>query len=290
MNQTALIARVAAACGLSKAMARRVVEALFHPEKGVIATALRSDGRVYIAGFGTFAVQRLARANSRNPQAHTRIRHARSVSVTFLASFKRKSAGRSEDARAVKRTVARKRRRNSSGQPPSMPEPPRPASGGDELWLGGEAPGDVQFTIYHPKEIKPRRWYAVLVYVHLPDAIREVQTDSRTHLGSDAAEYGKGRGQTTTVIKRGAEIVVVPELPGCRFNPARASVTWLKDWHRLEFDVRTDPDEADYADEQAVNGRIAFYVGPVLVGEARIWAHTTEHGDGQEVGQPPLNQ
>jgi hypothetical protein len=39
-------------------------------------------------------------------------------------------------------------------------------------------------------------------------------------------------------IARGAEIVVVPELPGCHFNPPRASFLWLEDWHRAEFRVQ----------------------------------------------------
>ena len=68
-------------------------------------------------------------------------------------------------------------------------------------------------------------------------------------------------------------------MPGCRFNPPRASIIWLKDWHRIEFEVQPDPEQSDYAEEQAVNGTIAFYVGPVLVGEARIWAYITEHPD-----------
>jgi hypothetical protein len=149
----------------------------------------------------------------------------------------------------------------------------------DDLLLGEEAPADVQFTTYHPKEMKPRTWYTVLTYVHLPDAAGDVHKDSRRRLVSHAAEYSKGMGKATTVVKRGSEIEIVPELAGCRFNPPRASIIWLKDWHRIEFEVQADPEQSGYAEEHAMNGTIAFYVGAVLIGEARIWAHITEHPD-----------
>jgi len=145
------------------------------------------------------------------------------------------------------------------------------------LWLGGAPTADVQFTTYHPREIVTNHWYALLAYVHLPEMADQIEQDSHLRLGKDAHDYGSGRGRRTSTIKQGAEISVMPELPGCRFNPPRALVTWLKDWHRVEFEVRCEPDTPGYVEDEAVNGRIAFYVGPVLVGEAKIWAHISSN-------------
>jgi hypothetical protein len=137
----------------------------------------------------------------------------------------------------------------------------------------------AQFTVYHPKEIKPAVWYDLLAYAHLPSAFQIVESDSKTRLGPDADDYGKGRGRATQDIKRGAEITVVPELLGCRFNPPSSSFLWLEDWHRAEFRLQADPDLPGFGLGGAVNGRVAFYVGPVLVAEAKIWAHLSDEAD-----------
>jgi hypothetical protein len=137
----------------------------------------------------------------------------------------------------------------------------------------------IQFTAYHPKDVRPETWYTLLAYVHLPEALAAVQSDSRTRLGPQAGNAGQGRSQATQTIAHGAEMVVVPELPGCRFNPPRASFLWLEDWHRAEFRVQATPEQPGFALGQAVNGRVAFYVGPVLVAEVPIWTHVQEEAD-----------
>jgi hypothetical protein len=140
----------------------------------------------------------------------------------------------------------------------------------------------VQFSVYHPKELAPGEWHPLLAYVHLPDTLADVQKDSQARLGAEAADYGRGKGAATAVIRRETEILVVPELPGCRFNPPRATVTWLKDWHRVEFEVEAAPDLPGQVGGQAVNGRVAFFVGPVLVGEVGIWSHLSDEATAPE--------
>ena len=144
----------------------------------------------------------------------------------------------------------------------------------------------IQFTAYHPKEVKPETWYTLLAYAHLPEALAAVQSDSQTRLGLQAGNADQGQSQTIETITRGAEIVVVPEMPGCRFNPPRASFLWLEDWHRAEFRVQATPDCPGFVLRQAVNGRVAFYVGPVLVAEVPIWTHFREEADVSTADQP----
>jgi hypothetical protein len=150
----------------------------------------------------------------------------------------------------------------------------------DQSWPSAPEPAaHIQFTAYHPKEVRLETWYTLLAYAHLPEALAAVQSDSRTRLGPEAGNAGEGRSQTTQTIARGAEMVVVPELPGCRFNPPRASFLWVEDWHRTEFRMQATPDLPDFVLGQAVNGRVAFYVGPVLVAEVPIWAHVRAEAD-----------
>jgi hypothetical protein len=164
--------------------------------------------------------------------------------------------------------------------PPTAPAPrPRPAP-------PPPAP-IIHFTTYHPRGMKPDVWYRFLVYAHLPSAFGEVQADSRTRLGHQARDYGKGRGQATQFINRGAEIVVVPDLPGCRFNPPRASVLWLEDWHRAEFRMQATPNTPGFEPGTAVNGRVAFYVGPILVAETPIWTYIWAESDDEAALEDP---
>jgi len=79
------------------------------------------------------------------------------------------------------------------------------------------------------------RWYTALVYVHLPAADAQVRAYSLNRLGSSLGGYQHKASGPTSAIRRGAEIVIVPELPGCTFNPTHARLLWLEDWHAAEF-------------------------------------------------------
>jgi hypothetical protein len=81
------------------------------------------------------------------------------------------------------------------------------------------------------------------------------------------------------MIERGTEIVVVPSLPGCRFNPPSASALWLEDWHRVELRMQADPKLPGFQAGTAADGQVAFYVGPVLLGEVMIRTHLLAETD-----------
>lgn len=295
MNTSELAARLAAACGLSRAAARRVIAALFDPRNGVIAEALARGDPVHIGSLGTFRLERRAARHGRNPATGESIRIPAHAWMVFRASWRSNDEGRRRPSGAAKRKPERpgsettgKARRGTADDrdrsPRHLPDVTSPAST-EDLLLGGEPPGDVQFTAYHPKEIVPQRWYTFLAYAHLPEALADVKKDSLSRIGAGAERYGRKQGAATAVIKRGAEVTVVPELPGCRFNPTRGTFTWLKDWHRAEFELQATPEQAGHAAGQAVNGRVAFYVGPVLVGEVKICALLSE----AEASQPEVH-
>jgi pSer/pThr/pTyr-binding forkhead associated (FHA) protein len=133
----------------------------------------------------------------------------------------------------------------------------------------------VQFTSYFPAEIKPEAWYTLLVYVHLSSVRNLVEEDIENRLDLKLRDYKKRRGEATSPVARGAEIIVIPELSGCRFNPPRASVLWLEDWHRLEFRMQAIEGVSGFELNTAKNGKISFYVGPILVAETNIWTYIT---------------
>jgi hypothetical protein len=158
-------------------------------------------------------------------------------------------------------------------------DPPAMQFSREEALSTNTTPASVYFTAYYSTELKPQVWHTLLVYAHVPSALNDVESDSRTYLGSQAKHHRRSRGVATETIARGAEIVVVPEMPGCRFNPPQASILWLEDWHRVQFSMQSSPELPGFEMETAVNGRIAFYVGPILVAEVKFWAHLSNDAD-----------
>lgn len=84
MNRTELIDALASSAGLSRNDAQRTVEALFDPEQGIIARALRRNQKVMITGFGTFEARHRGARAGRNPRTGERIR----IPATWTASFR----------------------------------------------------------------------------------------------------------------------------------------------------------------------------------------------------------
>ena len=144
------------------------------------------------------------------------------------------------------------------------------------------APEPLQFTVYHPPELVPERWAKLLVYVHLAGARDEVDRDREKVLAGEPGTHRKRSEDAVVPIRRESLIRVVPELPGCRCNPPEAAVLWLEDWHNVLFRVQAHREASGFAPGRAVNGRVAFFVESVLVGEVPIWALISDREEPEE--------
>ena len=143
----------------------------------------------------------------------------------------------------------------------------------------GAAEELIQFKAYYPKEVKPEVWYSVLAYAYIEMVEELVRKDSETYLGTKSKQYRKGEAKTTQSITRGTEITVVPELPGCQFNPSRSSILWLEDMHRLEFRMRATNNAPGFSLNTSGNGRISFYVGSILIAEIKMSVYCSDEVD-----------
>lgn len=85
MNKSDLVDALADRTGMTKADAARAVDALFSPDDGIIARALKSDRRVQITGFGTFEAKRRKARTGRNPRTGQTIHIAASKTPGFRA-------------------------------------------------------------------------------------------------------------------------------------------------------------------------------------------------------------
>ena len=91
MSKAEFCARVAAAGGLSKAEATRVVELVFGEIEGGLKAA-RRDGRYTIGTFGTFSVTKRKARKGRNPRTGEEIRIKASKSLRFKPALSLRNA------------------------------------------------------------------------------------------------------------------------------------------------------------------------------------------------------
>jgi DNA-binding protein HU-beta len=85
MNKSDLVDALSDATGMTKADAAKAVDALFSPDGGVIAGALKGGKRVQITGFGTFESKHRKARQGRNPRTGQTIQIAATNTPSFRA-------------------------------------------------------------------------------------------------------------------------------------------------------------------------------------------------------------
>lgn len=85
MNKSDLVDALADRTGMTKADASRATDALFDTDDGIIATALSSEERVQITGFGTFEAKHRKARTGRNPRTGETIKIAATMTPSFRA-------------------------------------------------------------------------------------------------------------------------------------------------------------------------------------------------------------
>jgi serine/threonine protein kinase len=127
----------------------------------------------------------------------------------------------------------------------------------------------ARFTVYQPMTVPPGRWLDLFVYMHEPGIDSLVRQDYQARLEGRQPLLSEPRMKARFALRPGAPITVVPQLPGCRFNPPRATLEWWENFHRYEFRVMAGREVLGFA-TGSMTGTVSFYAGPLLVGETRI--------------------
>jgi DNA-binding protein HU-beta len=89
MKKAELIDQMAQDAGITKAAATAAIESLLD---GITGALKKKDGKVALAGFGTFSKTRRKARNGRNPQTGETIKIKASDAVKFKAGKKLKAA------------------------------------------------------------------------------------------------------------------------------------------------------------------------------------------------------
>ncbi len=119
-----------------------------------------------------------------------------------------------------------------------------------------------RFTLFAPERAAADRWTPASLYLHEPGLETSVR---RFHAGDRVqADPVRPRDAARIALGPGAPVSLVPETETVAVNPARVTVAWHENLHRVDFRFRRLPDAVDAG--ETVDRLLAF-VGPVLVGE-----------------------
>lgn len=129
-----------------------------------------------------------------------------------------------------------------------------------------EPEGPVRFHAHWHRLITPELWQTLLVYFYSGQrGFKGANDDFQRRMNVPIRPDAESSTSVEEGIQRGTEVTIHPELPGFRFNPPSGRVLWLEDWHCVEFRMQAAA-ELHAAIGQRIEGRVAFYVGPLLVG------------------------
>jgi hypothetical protein len=156
---------------------------------------------------------------------------------------------------------------NQPALPDEAPPDPPPALGRTELLGEGglsQTAGDVYFSAYYPKEIAPGAWLPFYTYMFRQLEAREVTQDVQKQLGELHNAFRAS--EETAPEAGGAVVTATPYVEGIEFNPASATIRFVENWQRFDFQVRASEDWVN----RASNGFVTFSVSGVIVGDLPV--------------------
>jgi hypothetical protein len=116
--------------------------------------------------------------------------------------------------------------------------------------------------------------------------LQTVEAGARDHFGS--AVPRPAGVDVPLGLARGAQLQIVPELPGISCNPGQAEVGWGESVHEVVFRLLAGPDLVG----TVVRGVVRVWCGPLLLGEVpvaiRVAANTARGADTEVPDRVPL--
>ena len=151
----------------------------------------------------------------------------------------------------------------------------------------GIVDNDVRFTVYRPQVLSPGVWASLLVFAHKTtlvvepgrapvDPNEQVEAIARAHFG-DTTVRPVGE-DARSGLSRGAQLRIVPDLPGIRCNPGDAEFHWWEPVHDVMFRLLAGPDLVG----SVVRGAVRFWCGPLLLGEVSLAISIAASGSAAE--------
>ncbi len=168
------------------------------------------------------------------------------------------------------------------GEEPTEDDLPAP---GTSFGVDSADADEVHFSAYHPPSMQVGETRRLLVYAHLVAALEAVATDAGQILGQAAREYRQAQAEASMAITPGTEITVVPQAGGLAFDPPAAKLIWSGAWQRADFEMTATGERVGHV----IEGRVACYVGPLLIADIRLPVVVPQAGDAA-AGEPAAGE
>jgi hypothetical protein len=165
----------------------------------------------------------------------------------------------------------------SIGPEPAGAEPPASEEPGQPPDKPLSLHEDVCFTVYRPRVVAPLEWVPLVVFAHLDElsselsqedreAIRQIEEQAREAFADVPQGFSDESEDSAVAIPDEAEITFVPDIPGVRFNPPRATFLWLEALHREDFRLQASA----ALDGKVARGRLSVFMGKILLAELNL--------------------
>lgn len=152
---------------------------------------------------------------------------------------------------------------------------------------------DVQFTVSRPRQLRATRWEPMLVFAHRAepyegpagetiDPKAEVAQRIAGFFGPELSNVATTSDDARGALPRGAQLVVVPDLPDVQCEPARAPLTWTGEISEVRFLLRA----GSHRIGSTVHGWLRIFCGPLMIAETALELAVV--ADGGEAPSPPL--
>jgi hypothetical protein len=139
------------------------------------------------------------------------------------------------------------------------------------------SPEDVQFTVFHPKTVRPDEWYDLVAAAHLEEnretadkdelePLEKVRRKAKRILGPQLAGYKETTRDSTQGVPQGGEITFLFEMERVEFNPSCCRFQWLEDEHTVNVRMRAGRS----LDGQTAMGRMSVFLGAILLADVPL--------------------
>ncbi len=113
-----------------------------------------------------------------------------------------------------------------------------------------------------------------MIYFYREDLKDVVAVNAKNRLGS--LENVRNKAINIPTIPEGAEVRIVPHIPGFQFNPTAYVFNWFEDFAVHEFRLRAQSENPEINVDSAVNGEISVFVESVLIGVIPVAIYISE--------------
>jgi TIR domain len=129
----------------------------------------------------------------------------------------------------------------------------------------------VRFHTLWPRCVRPQEWHTLFVYLFSGErGLSGARADFRQRMRAPVEQYLATAATARRRVRYGTQISILLELSGFRFNPPTSTILWLEDWHCVEFRMQSLLDAVS-TNEDRIEGRVSFYVGPLLIAENELY-------------------